>query len=155
LRQGAVWFVKHCPEHGRQEERIYGDDQAYLALPHYHRAGQIPLKSSGDGTEGCPSSCGICSNHEQHICMPIVEITDHCDMACPVCLVKTPGTFHLTLDQVNGILDRLLAAEGQIDILNLSGGEPTVHPDFRAIIEACLDQRPALGPRSGLGTFSG
>jgi 7,8-dihydro-6-hydroxymethylpterin dimethyltransferase len=144
LRAGAVWFVKHCPQHGRQEERIYGDAQAYLALPHYHRAGQVPLKFSNDGAEGCPASCGICANHEQHICMPIVEITDHCDMACPVCLVKTPGTFHLTVEQVNGILDRLLGAEGQIDILNLSGGEPTVHPAFREIVEACLAREKIL-----------
>lgn len=138
LRTGAVWFVKHCPQHGRQEERIFGDAQGYLALPHYHRAGQIPLRFGAEGADGCPASCGICAIHEQHICMPIVEITDHCDMACPVCLVNTPGTFHLTVGQVNGILDRLLAAEGQIDILNLSGGEPTVHPEFREIIETCL-----------------
>ena len=138
LRDGAVWFVKHCPRHGRQEVRIYGDSQAYLALPHYHRAGQVPLRFNSDGHDGCPASCGICPQHEQHICLPIIEITDHCDLACPVCLVKTPGTFHLTLAQVNAILDRLLAAEGQIDILNLSGGEPTMHPEFRAIVDACL-----------------
>lgn len=144
LRNEAVWFAKHCPQHGRQDVRVYGDTTAYVALAGYNRPGEMPLRFGVSAAQGCPHSCGLCPEHEQHVCLPIVEITDHCDMACPVCLVKTPGTFHLTRTQISGMLDRLLEAEGQIDVLNLSGGEPTLNPDFRAIVEECLGREKIL-----------
>ena len=143
LEHGAVFFHKHCPEHGPQRARIYGDAQQYLDLRRFHRAGSIPHKFQTEMTSPCPGSCGLCLRHEQHVCMPILEITDHCDMACPVCLVKTPGTFHLDRAQVGRILDGLIASEGQIDVLNLSGGEPTTNPAFREIVEECTS-RPEI-----------
>jgi uncharacterized radical SAM superfamily Fe-S cluster-containing enzyme len=76
--------------------------------------------------------------------MPIIEITDHCDLACPVCLVKNRSSFHLTREQVARILDRLIASEGQVDVVNLSGGEPTLNPEFRAIVDECLGRKQVL-----------
>ena len=144
LRDGAVWFHKHCPDHGPQDVRISSDPAYFLGLGRFHRAGSIPYRFATSAGKGCPGSCGLCPDHEQHVCMPILDITDHCDMACPVCLVKTPGTFHLTPAQVGGILDRLIGSEGQIDVLNLSGGEPTLNPQFRQIVEECLSRKQIL-----------
>jgi uncharacterized radical SAM superfamily Fe-S cluster-containing enzyme len=93
--------------------------------------------------KGCPDSCGICPEHEQHVCLPIVEITDHCNWACPICLVSNPGSKHLTAEDVAPILERLIESEGQIDILNLSGGEPTLNPHFREIVDLCVS-RPEI-----------
>jgi uncharacterized radical SAM superfamily Fe-S cluster-containing enzyme len=38
------------------------------------------------------------------------------------------------------ILDGLLRAERQIDVLNLSGGEPLTHPDLLALVDEALSQ---------------
>ena len=143
LDEGAVWFHKVCPEHGRQVVRVYSDAEQYGQLHHYHRAGSIPLQFGRPFAEGCPGSCGLCPEHEQHVCLPIVEITDHCDLACPICLVDNRASYHLTVGQVDRMLDDLVASEGRIDVVNLSGGEPTLHPRFRAIVDACL-ARPEI-----------
>jgi hypothetical protein len=144
LADGAVWFDKHCPQHGPQRSRIYSDAAQYLDLFRFHRAGSMPLKFAASPSNGCPHSCGLCPNHEQHVCMPILEITDHCDLACPICLVRNRATFHLDRPQVAGILDGLIESEGQIDVLSLSGGEPTLNPHFRQIVDECTSRKQIL-----------
>jgi uncharacterized radical SAM superfamily Fe-S cluster-containing enzyme len=142
VRDGAVWMEKVCPEHGFQKARIHGDARAYAELGRFHRPAVVPGAFATDW-RGCPDSCGLCPEHEQHVCLPIVEITDHCNLRCPICLVTNPGRRHLAPAELGPMLDRLVAAEGQIDVLNLSGGEPTVHPEFRDIVRICA-RRPEI-----------
>ena len=139
----GIWLEKCCPEHGAQRARIYGDAEAYLRLSHFHRRATVPL-AFATTANGCPDSCGLCPEHEQHVCLPIIEITDHCNWNCPICLVRNPGTYHRTPEEVAGILDRLIRSEGQIDVLNLSGGEPTLNPNFRQIVEECATRKEIL-----------
>jgi 7,8-dihydro-6-hydroxymethylpterin dimethyltransferase len=144
LADDGVWFHKVCPDHGPQQARLWPDVAGYLDMARFHRAGSVPLEFQTTMKDGCPGSCGLCPEHEQHVCMPILEITDHCDLECPVCLVRNRGSFHLSRPQVAEILDRLIASEGQIDILNLSGGEPTMNPAFREIVEECRGRKEIL-----------
>jgi uncharacterized radical SAM superfamily Fe-S cluster-containing enzyme len=144
IADGAVWFEKHCPQHGPQRVRVYSDADEYLGLGRYHRVASTPLQFSTAADKPCPEACGVCPRHEQHTCVPILEITDHCDLACPICLVKNNASYHLTRQQVAAILDRLIAAEGQISVLNLAGGEPTLNPAFRSIVDECLRRREIL-----------
>ena len=139
----GVWLQKSCPEHGTQTARIYGDARAYRELGHFHRKASIPLAFETTAM-GCPDSCGLCPEHEQHVCLPILEITDHCNWDCPICLVNNPGTYHRTREEVASVLDGLIRSEGQVDVLNLSGGEPTLNPHFRQIIEECASRKEIL-----------
>ncbi len=139
----GIWMQKCCPEHGLQTARVYGDARAYLGLGRFHRKASIPL-AFATTAKGCPDACGLCPEHEQHVCLPILEITDHCNWDCPICLVKNPGTYHRTREEVASVLDALIRSEGQIDVLNLSGGEPTLSPHFRQIIEECATRKEIL-----------
>jgi hypothetical protein len=143
VENGGVWLRKECPEHGRQTARIHGDAPSYLKLGHFYRKASVPLAFAAKAL-GCPDSCGICLEHEQHVCLPILEITDHCNWDCPICLVTNPGRHHWTRAEVARILDGLIQSEGQIDVLNLSGGEPTLNPYFREIVEECLSRKEIL-----------
>jgi hypothetical protein len=140
IENGAVWFRKHCPEHGAQTARISSDPQAYLRLSRFHRPASMPMAFAATA-QGCPDSCGLCPEHEQHVCLPILEITDHCNWDCPICLVRNPATYHRKRAEVALILDSLVRSEGQVDVLNLSGGEPTLNPHFREIIEECAARK--------------
>lgn len=143
LREDGVWFHKHCPDHGPQEARVSSDAEAYLKLGRFHRQASMPQTFSTT-SHGCPDSCGLCPDHEQHVCLPIIEITDHCDLDCPICLVHNPAHRHLTRADVARMLDRLIESEGRVDVLNLSGGEPTANPHLRAIIEECVARKEVL-----------
>ena len=136
----GVWMHKECPDHGSQRALVYRDVEAYRRLARFHRKASVP-QAFTTTARGCPDSCGLCPEHEQHVCLPIIEITDHCNWDCPICLVRNPGRRHLTRADVAGMLDHLIQTEGQIDVINLSGGEPTLHPDFRAIVEECTSRK--------------
>ena len=143
LEQDGVWFCKDCPDHGPQRVKVYSNREQFLELSRFHRAGAVPHTFAATAEQGCPGSCGLCPEHEQHVCMPIIEITDHCNLTCPICLVQNRSSFHLARREVADMLDRLIESEGQIDVLNLSGGEPTLSPEFREIVEECVS-RPEI-----------
>lgn len=143
MEEGGVWMHKQCPEHGFQRALVYADADGYRQLPRFHRKATLPRAFTTEA-KGCPDSCGFCPEHEQHVCLPIVEITDHCNWECPICIVRNPAQRHLSLAQVDSILDGLLRTEEQIDVLNLSGGEPTLHPSFREIVDACVARKEIL-----------
>jgi uncharacterized radical SAM superfamily Fe-S cluster-containing enzyme len=71
----------------------------------------------------------------------VLEITDNCNLTCSMCYADSrPGLKHKSLDEVKGAIDALVAAEGQPDVLQLSGGEPTLHPQFDEILLYALSQ---------------
>jgi uncharacterized radical SAM superfamily Fe-S cluster-containing enzyme len=71
----------------------------------------------------------------------VLEITDNCNLTCSMCYADSrPGLKHKSLDEVKAAIDALVAAEGQPDVLQLSGGEPTLHPQFDEILLYALSQ---------------
>ena len=75
----------------------------------------------------------------QHSCLSIVEITDRCNLQCPVCYAGSSphaGT-HKSLAEITAMLDAVVANEGEADVVQLSGGEPTIHPDFGQLSMRC------------------
>jgi uncharacterized radical SAM superfamily Fe-S cluster-containing enzyme len=87
---------------------------------------------------GCPYDCGLCPDHEQHSCLTLIEICDACNLNCPICFADsgTHRTTYKPLEQVERMLDAVVSNELEPDIVQISGGEPTIHPDFFAILDA-------------------
>jgi len=138
-RDDAVWLETLCPVHGGHATRI-GSPDWHEASRHYVKPRQIPLRLGTDVFRGCPDSCGLCPQHRQHTCLPVVEITSRCDMACPVCLKPPGGDFGMTPDEFRLALDRLIECEGGVPLINFSGGEPTLHPDFPEFLRICKER---------------
>ncbi len=143
----GVFFRKLCPEHGESRCLVRSDPAGYLAAQRIAKPAWEPLEFPGDERAGCPDGCGFCSRHEQHLCLPIVEITSRCDLSCPICIADAGGggsgparTGDMTPAGFERLLDGLVRAERQIDVLNLSGGEPLLHPDFLAFVDAALSR---------------
>jgi 7,8-dihydro-6-hydroxymethylpterin dimethyltransferase len=138
-----VYFRKFCTEHGESRNLVRRDSKDYLTSLRYVKPAWTPLEFAGDENAACPDGCGMCSRHEQHLCMPIIEITSRCDLSCPVCLVDAGGGQDMKLVEFRAILDGLLRAERQIDVLNLSGGEPLLHSDLLSLVDEAL-ARPEI-----------
>jgi len=135
-----VYFRKFCPEHGESQNFVRSDLNDYLRSLRYVKPAWTPLEFAGDLKAMCPEGCGFCDRHEQHLCMPIIEITSRCDLSCPICLVDAGKSWDMTLTQFKHLLDALIRAERQIDVLNLSGGEPLVHPDLLSFVDEALSR---------------
>ena len=142
LRQGQdVRLERVCPEHGRSLSLLSSDADFYLKSLSIIKPGTVPLEFSTPIRRGCPEDCGLCPSHEQHTCMPIIEITERCDLDCPICLVESGCGRRrggdLSLAEVGPILDTLVRTEGTLELINISGGEPTLHPEIRDVIRLC------------------
>ena len=143
IEQECVWYLKRCLDHGVQKTLISDDIDYWRQQKLWIKPGDRPLLAQTRTEAGCPFDCGLCPDHEQHSCLAIVEINQACNLACPVCFADAAGLdgSHLPLPQIEAMLDALVASEGEPDLLQLSGGEPTLHPDFFAILDA-VKRRP-------------
>ena len=133
-REGRVYFRKRCPEHGVRDDFVCSDvrefDQTQYSVP-----GKIPTVFGAEVDKGCPLDCGLCPDHEQHTCLGLVELTSSCNLSCPMCYASSgPGGEHQSLEAIKYCIDRLIEVETKPEVLQLSGGEPTVHPEFADVL---------------------
>ncbi len=130
IRDNKVYMRKRCPDHGAFEALIYGDAQLYTSSAKFNKPGTIPLEFSAEIKNGCPHDCGLCPDHQQHACLGIIEVNSACDMDCPLCFAEAGPGFSLTLEEVEDILDHLVKTEGNPQVVQFSGGEPSIHPQI-------------------------
>jgi uncharacterized radical SAM superfamily Fe-S cluster-containing enzyme len=140
-RDGRVVLCRECPDHGPIEAVVYGDAERYLEIQRFNKPGESPLARQTATSKGCPHDCGICPEHRQHTCLGIIEVNTACNLDCPICFAGS-GTgpqehgYSLELDQVESMLDAFIRAEGSPEAVQLSGGEPTIHPRILDMLAA-------------------
>lgn len=132
-----VWMLKHCKTHGDSRVMIADDVEYYKQIRNFNKQSEIPLKFNTKVHYGCPYDCGLCTDHEQHSCLSIVEVTDRCNLACPTCYANSAPNYgrHRTLEEIEKMFDTVVENEGEPDVVQISGGEPTVHPQFFEILD--------------------
>jgi len=147
LRDGKVFMRKRCAEHGRFEALVYGDAEAYVSQAKFNKPSTIPLAYTSLIEHGCPHDCGLCPDHQQHACLGIIEVNSACNMQCPLCFADAGAGFTLTLAEVEEILDGFVRTEGYPEVVQFSGGEPSIHPDIVPMLRAAKARhiRPVHG----------
>ncbi|MBI5608947.1 MAG: radical SAM protein [Deltaproteobacteria bacterium] len=134
-----VLLDKWCPVHGMERVLLADDPEWYrLGREVFVKRPEMPEKFSTPMEYGCPYDCGLCPDHMQHSCLTVLEVTDHCNLRCPTCYAASgpERTTHRPLATVIAMLDAAVRNEGEADVVQISGGEPTLHPDFFAILDA-------------------
>ncbi len=144
LRDDEVLMQKRCPQHGHFEVVVSNDADYYMNSLSYTKPGTVPLRFTTKVEHGCPLDCGLCEDHLQHTCSPILEINDRCDLTCPVCIVRNQQRYTMPMEDFRVAVDKLIEAEGELPIMLLSGGEPTLHPKFFEMCDYVL-----RGPHQG------
>ena len=137
IENEAVFMTKRCPDHGFFKTKIASDVGYYKNIRNYNKASEMPHHFGTEVKYGCPYDCGLCVDHEQHSCLSIVEITDRCNLTCPTCYAMSSPHYgrHRTVEEVEAMLDIIVKNEGEPDVVQISGGEPTIHPDFFKILD--------------------
>ena len=135
-----VWMTKRCDRHGEFQDLISTDADDYLRAERFSQRGpgvQNPISY----TEGdCPTRCGLCFDHESKTVLAIIDVTNRCNMKCPVCFANAGAAGYVyepTVEQIDRMLEtatRVNSPKG-IHALQLSGGEPTVREDLPDIIK--------------------
>lgn len=137
FENGNVYMLKRCNEHGNSKVLIADDIEYYKNIRNYNKPSETPYIFNTKTHYGCPYDCGLCPDHEQHSCLSIVEVTDRCNLTCPTCYAGSSPTYgrHRTLEEIKKMLDVIVKNEKEPDVVQISGGEPTIHPQFFEILD--------------------
>lgn len=132
---GKVWIDKTCAEHGYFRDVYYGDVKLYLKMEEWHFGDGVGLANPSvtDATR-CPSQCGLCSMHASHTGLANIDLTNRCNLTCPVCFANANASgalYEPSFDDVRRMLQALRNERPVAGrVVQFSGGEPTVYPRF-------------------------
>ncbi len=130
---------KHCQVHGTKQILISSNADWYRRVMAYDA---LPVASSPLARpvrQGCPFDCGPCTAHEQSLHLPVVPITSACNLDCPICYThnKNEDAYHMGSDELARVLETAKRLAPEQRIINITGGEPTIHPEFESVLEQC------------------
>jgi uncharacterized radical SAM superfamily Fe-S cluster-containing enzyme len=139
---GKVWMTKTCPEHGAFRDLYYSDVELFHKCERFYYGDEAGLANpTTRRTAECPYSCGLCDGHVSHTGLGNIDLTNRCNLKCPVCFANSDATgyvFELTWEQIVRSLQAfrdMRPVAGRA--IQFSGGEPTLHPKLpEAIREA-------------------
>ena len=127
---GEIWLRGNCPRHGAYRALLASDAAEYLRLRRY-----VPARV-GQGCCGAGESCDATSGPP--VCVLLLEITLACNLRCPTCYADARGHDFMPLEEARRRLDAFFRVQSRLDVLMLSGGEPTIHPHFAEIFALAL-----------------
>jgi len=141
---GKVWMEKTCPEHGYFRDLYYSDVKLYLKCEQWQFGdGRGLMNPAVPEAPACPADCGLCSLHTSHTGLANLDLTNRCNLTCPICFANanTSGTlYEPSLEQVRAMLQALREEKPVAGrIVQFSGGEPTLYPQFFAACSAARD----------------
>jgi uncharacterized radical SAM superfamily Fe-S cluster-containing enzyme len=131
----AIYLKRLCPKEQTPGVRIASDYDWYMKRYTRGYAKVSPEKPS-PVSKGCPLDCGLCANHSNRINLPVFSITNDCNLDCPICFTynRPDRKYFKSPDDIDRILDHIEEKNGIPEVINVTGGEPTLHPDFFEII---------------------
>ena len=135
---GRVYMRKVCPEHGEYTDLYWDSYKDYKRALRFNHLG-VKLNNPRTKVEkGCPYDCGICPEHKSHTVLAIVDVTNRCNLRCPICFAHAGAAGYLyepTVEEIRGMLKNLMANDPVAPpALQFSGGEPTVRDDLPDLV---------------------
>lgn len=145
FRDGKVWQQNLCPSCGGGPALIAADKNWYLEKCLKSFPDRSPLKGAHPPKLGCPHDCGPCSWHASPCQLPVVSVTNTCNLDCPICFTynRKDLPYHMPVEEMRQVVDAVVESSGSVDLINITGGEPTLHPEILDILECC--RRPEIG----------
>ena len=142
---GQVWMYKTCPEHGDFEDLYWSDTRLYLKAEEFFYGDGLGVENPLTEAEeaDCPNNCGLCGHHSSHLALGNIDLTNRCNLRCPVCFANADAQGYIyepTYEQVVEMLRtfrEMRPVAGRV--VQFSGGEPTLHPRFLDCVSAARD----------------
>ncbi|MGD0160280.1 MAG: tetraether lipid synthase Tes [Candidatus Bathyarchaeia archaeon] len=141
--EGVIYLEKTCPEHGKFEDVYWGDAELFK----WFNDNWNSARYAGGGLEkphtstvdGCPFDCGICPQHKTPTILGIIDVTNRCNMACPICFAYVGATNYVYEPSYDQIVDMIKVLRSNspwaCNALQFSGGEPTLRNDLPDLIK--------------------
>jgi uncharacterized radical SAM superfamily Fe-S cluster-containing enzyme len=136
---GKVVMEKHCPDHGDFRDIVFSDARLYLKMEEWSFGDNRGLHNPvvADAAR-CPDDCGLCNLHTSHTALANVDLTNRCNLTCPVCFANANAAGYLYEPDIETVRKMLQALRNErpapCRIVQFSGGEPTIYPRFLDVL---------------------
>ena len=142
-KKDKVFISKKCPVHGDSNDLYWGDSKEYARAMKYMNEGVKLDNTRTPKKEGCPFDCGICTEHKSTTVLAIIDVTNRCNLICPICFANAGATGYLyepSKAQIKEMMENLLSNKPvRTPALQFSGGEPTVREDLPELVEMAME----------------
>ena len=138
VENDTVYILKRCPDHGEWKVKIWTGAEHYKYLYDFAAVPKTPEKFAVRDIKDCPHDCGLCDKHLQHSCLNVVEVTNHCNLNCPICFATANGCgydYHPDMETIKGMFQTVVDFVKSPRCIQISGGEPTVRDDLPEIVK--------------------
>src|SRR5512143_370839 len=140
---GKVYMDKTCPQHGYYKDLYWSDVELYHKAESWEFGDGKGLSNPNTHREVCPRDCGICQSHTSHTALGNIDLTNRCNLTCPICFANANVTGKLYEPSKEQVMDMLRLYRNEQPVagrlVQFSGGEPTIHPDFLEILRGARD----------------
>lgn len=145
-----VYLRRTCAKHGEATVCISSDARFYWLAKGDPRNAQggccsgsncCSAEGGGVGTLGRNAAGREGEPFEKlSTCLALIEIVNSCNLSCPTCYADSPlgageKVDAVPLEDLKTRIQKVIDRKGGIEILQLSGGEPTLHPQFFELVE--------------------
>lgn len=140
---GKVYIKKTCPEHGLFQDVYWSDYELYERAKAFEYVGSGIENPRTEVKNGCPRDCGLCPQHKSHTVLAIIDVTNRCNLRCPVCFATAGTTGYVYEPTKEEIRDMLINLRNNKPVpataLQFSGGEPTIRRDLPELVKMAKD----------------
>ncbi len=140
---GKVYMDKTCPQHGYYKDLYWSDVDLYLKAERWEFGDGKGLSNPNTYSEVCPRDCGVCQRHTSHTSLGNIDLTNRCNLTCPICFANSNVTGKIYEPSKEQVMEMLRLYRGEQPVagrlVQFSGGEPTIHPDFLEILRGARE----------------
>jgi len=141
---GRVIMEKTCAEHGEFRDTVYSDVKIYLKMEQWSFGDNPGVSNAAiPNATKCPDECGLCSMHMSHTVLANVDLTNRCNLTCPVCFANANAAGYLYEPDLAHVRKMLQALRDEKPVagrvVQFSGGEPTIYPHFFEALSMARD----------------
>jgi len=140
---GKVYITKTCPEHGNVTDLYWGDYEEYVRVQEFENLGVKLENPRTQVQRGCPYDCGICPEHKSHTVLILIDITNRCNLKCPICFTNAGVAGYLYEPSKDQIREMMVNVRSNKPVpptaIQFAGGEPTVRDDLSELIEMAVE----------------
>jgi len=137
-RNGRVLIEKECPEHGKVSDIYWSDVDLYLRAEKLAYDGVGVSNPLIPNAKVCPLDCGLCQLHLSHTSLANLDLTNRCNMKCPICFANANAAGYVYEPSYDDVVRMMQTLRDEKPVpctaIQFAGGEPTIYPRFFDVV---------------------
>lgn len=142
--QGKIMIKKECKKHGEFINTYWSNSKIYQVASDYDYQGEGLENPQTSVEELCPANCGLCAEHESHTILGLIDVTNRCNLRCPVCFANAAVSKYIyepSYEEIRQMLRNLRSNKPvPAPAIQYAGGEPTVRKDLVDLIKLAKEE---------------